>query len=143
MQYRRASELDPNYPLIQLGAVYERKGMNDQAIAEYLKKETRSGRSAAEIDALKSAYAVSGMKGYWLKQLELLKEQAKQRPVRPLELAELCAQTGEIDSAFQWLEKAFEERDPQLIFLRINPSFDSLRADSRFQNFLRRIGLAG
>jgi tetratricopeptide (TPR) repeat protein len=53
-QYRRTSELDPNYPLIHLGAVYERKGMNDQAITEYLKEETRSGRSEAEIDALKS-----------------------------------------------------------------------------------------
>jgi tetratricopeptide (TPR) repeat protein len=143
MQYRRASELDPNYPLIHLGAVYERKGMNDQAITEYLKEETRSGRSAGEIDALKSAYAASGMKGYWLKQLELLKEKAKQRPVRPLELAELYVQTGEKDSAFQWLEKAFEERDPQLIFLKTNPSFDGLYTDSRFQIFLRRIGLAG
>jgi Predicted integral membrane protein len=142
-QYRRTSELDPNYPLIQLGEVYERKGMNDQAITEYLKEEIRSGRSAAEIDALKSAYAASGMKGYWLTQLELLKEKAKQRPVRPLELAEVYAKTGEKDLAFQWLEKAFEERDPQLILLKTNSSFDGLHTDSRFQIFLRRIGLTG
>jgi len=142
-QYRSTSELDPNYPLIQLGKVYERKGMNDQAITEYLKEETRSGRSAAEIDALKSAYAASGMKGYWLKQLELLKENAKQRPVRPLELAELYAKTGEREQSFQCLEKAYEERDPQLILLRVNPSFDSLHTDSRFQSLLRRVGLAG
>ena len=143
-QYRRTSELDPNYPLIQLGEVYQRKGMNDQAITEYLKEETRSGRPAAEIDALKSAYAASGMKGYWLKQLELLKKKAQQgRPVRPLELAEVYAQTDQKDPAFQWLEKAFEERDPQLILLKTNPSFDGLHTDSRFQIFLRRIGLAG
>jgi TolB-like protein/DNA-binding winged helix-turn-helix (wHTH) protein len=142
-QYRSTSELDPNYPVNNLGATYERKGMNDQAIAEYLKEETRSGRSAAEIDSLRSAYAASGMKGYWLEQLELLKERAKQRPVRPLELAEVYAQTGEKDQAFQWLEKAYEEREPQLITLKVDPSFDSLHTDSRFQNFLRRIGFAG
>jgi hypothetical protein len=83
------------------------------------------------------------MKGYWLKQLELLKEKAKQRPVRPLELAEVYAQTGEKDPAFQWLEKAFEERYPRLILLKTNPSFDGLHTDSRFQIFLRRIGLTG
>jgi len=142
-QYRRASELDPNYPLINLGAVYEHKGMNDQAITEYLKEETRSGKSAAEIDALKSAYAASGMKGYWLTQLELLKEKVKQRPVRPLELAEAYAQAGEKDPAFQWLEKAFEERDPRLILLKTNSSFVGLHTDPRFQIFLRRIGLTG
>ena len=143
MQYRRASELDPNYPLIHLGEVYQHQGINDQAIAEYLKEEARSGRSVAELDLLKSAYAALGMRGYWQKQLELLKEKAKQRPARPLELAELYAQTGEKDSAFQWLEKAFEERDPRLIFLKINPSFDSLHTDPRFQTLTRRIGLPG
>jgi len=142
-QYRSTSELDPNYPLIHLGAVYEREGMNDRAITEYLKEETRSGRAAAEIDALKSAYAASGMKGYWLKQRELLKEKAKQRPVRPLEQAEHYAKTGDNDQAFLWLEKACEERDPQLILLRVNPSFDGLHTDPRFQILLRRIGLAG
>src|SRR5215831_1142395 len=69
-QYRKASELDPNFPLIELGKVYERKGMNEQAIGEYLKEETRAGRRDADLEALKAAYATSGMKGYWQKQLE-------------------------------------------------------------------------
>src|SRR5215813_7387043 len=78
-QFRKTSELDPNYPLINLGEVYQRMGMNEEAIAEYLKVEARSGRPAADLDGLKSAYATLGMEGYWQKQLELLKEKAKQR----------------------------------------------------------------
>jgi len=140
-QYRRTSELDPNYPLISLGRVYERKGMNEEAIAEYLKEEARSGRPAADVDALKAAYAASGLKGYWQKQLELLKEKAKQRPVRPLELAGLCAQTGDKEQAFEWLNKACEDHDPRLIALKIDPKFESLRSDPRFANLLRRVNL--
>lgn len=140
-QYRKTSELDPNFPLISLGGVYERKGMNNEAVAEYLKEEARLGRAAADIDALKAAYESSGMKGYWQKQLELLKEKAKQGPVRPLELAGLYAETGEKEQALEWLEKACDERDPRLISINVNPTFDGLRSDSRFQHLLRRVGL--
>jgi len=140
-QFRKTSELDPNYPLINLGEVYQRMGMNEEAIAEYLKVEARSGRPAADLDGLKSAYATLGMEGYWQKQLELLKEKAKQRPVRPLELALLCAQKGDKEEAFKWLNKACEERDPRLTGLKIDPKFESLRSDPRFANLLRRVNL--
>jgi TolB-like protein/DNA-binding winged helix-turn-helix (wHTH) protein/Tfp pilus assembly protein PilF len=138
-QYGKTSELDPNYPLIELGQVYERKGMNDEAIAEYLKQKARSGKSAAEIDALKAAYAAAGMKGYWL---ECLKEKAKQKPVRSLELAGLYARTGQKDQAFEWLVKAYEEHDPRLILLKVDPPFEGLRSDARFADLMRRVGLS-
>ena len=140
-QYRKASELDPTFPLIELGKVYERKGMNEQAIREYLKEPIRSHRPDADVVALKAAYAASGLKGYWQKQLELLKEKAKHTAVRPLELAELYAQTGAREQALEWLDKACERRDPRLIELRINPIFDSLHTDPRFRTLLRRVNL--
>ena len=140
-QYRKASELDPTFPLIELGKVYERKGMNEQAIREYLKEQIRSHRPDADVVALKAAYAASGLKGYWQKQLELLKEKAKHTAVRPLELAELYAQTGAKEQALEWLDKACERRDPRLIELKINPIFDSLHTDPRFRTLLRRVNL--
>jgi len=140
-QYRKTSELDPNFPLINLGIVYELKGMNDQAIAEYLKQEARSGRTAPDIDALKAAYAASGMNGYRQEQIELLKQKAKQRPVRPLELAGLYAQLDQKPQAFEWLVIAWEDRDPRLIALNVDPEFVNIRKDPRFAIFLRRIGL--
>ena len=48
---------------------------------------------------------------------------------------------GDKDKAFNLLEKAFAERDARMIFLKVEPWFDSLRSDPRFSDLLRRIGL--
>jgi hypothetical protein len=49
---------------------------------------------------------------------------------------------GEKEQAFEWLEKAYEERSSALVYLKVDPSFDSLRDDPRFTDLLRRIHLA-
>ncbi len=46
---------------------------------------------------------------------------------------------GENDLALEWLEKAYEERDVALIFLKVDPAYDSLRSDPRFQDLMRRM----
>jgi TolB-like protein/Flp pilus assembly protein TadD len=140
-QYRKTSELDPDFFLIDLGSVYERKGMNDEAVAEYLKKEVRSGMRAGEVAALKEAYAASGMRGYWQKRLDLMKEESKQRRVPALTLAELYARIDEKDQAFEWLDKAYEAHELALIFLKVNPIYEGLRSDLRYQDLVRRVGL--
>jgi hypothetical protein len=48
---------------------------------------------------------------------------------------------GEKDKAFEWLEKAYQERSEELLFLKVEPVLDPLRADPRFQSLIRRIGL--
>jgi hypothetical protein len=48
---------------------------------------------------------------------------------------------GEKSRALSWLEKAFRERSPLLIYLRVDPRFDALRSDRRFQDLVRRVGL--
>jgi hypothetical protein len=48
----------------------------------------------------------------------------------------------EKDQAFAWLEKAYQERAERLVFLKVEPMYDSLRSDPRFVNLLPRIGLA-
>src|SRR5260370_13418674 len=128
-QYRKTSELDPNYALINLGQVYERKGMNDEAVAEYLKDEARSGMPVEKVAALKAAYAASAMRGYWQKRLNLAKEDLKQRPLRPLMMAELSARADDKNQAFEWLEKAYEEEDMGLLSLKIEPFYASLHGD--------------
>jgi len=61
--------------------------------------------------------------------------------VIPTGVAILHAQLGEKDQAFEWFEKAYEERDGGLIFLNINRSSDPLRDDPRFQDLLLRMNL--
>jgi adenylate cyclase len=48
---------------------------------------------------------------------------------------------GDKDQGFDWLQKAFEDRSPGLLFLKIDPAFDAVRNDPRVQDLMNRIGL--
>ena len=48
---------------------------------------------------------------------------------------------GETDAALARLQRAYEDREDQVALLKIEPLFDSMHSDPRFQNLLRRIGL--
>jgi hypothetical protein len=50
------------------------------------------------------------------------------------------AELGESDAAFEWLERAFIDRDSELVSLRVDPAFDGVRAQFRFQDLIRRMG---
>ena len=68
---------------------------------------------------------------------------AKRKYVSPYSLAVVHTGLGEIDEAFTWLERAYEQRDGWLAgHVKIDPRFDPLRQDPRFDNLLRRIGLS-
>jgi hypothetical protein len=49
---------------------------------------------------------------------------------------------GEKEQALAWLVKAYEDRDVRLVFLKVEPKWDSLRADERFMDLIGRMGLA-
>lgn len=53
----------------------------------------------------------------------------------------LHARLGDKDEAFQWLEKAYQERSHSMAFIKTEPMFDSLHTNARFQDFIRRLGL--
>ena len=59
----------------------------------------------------------------------------------PLVIALAHTGVGDKDGAFAWLTKAYESRDPQLIWIRVEPQLESLRSDPRFQSMLRRMGI--
>jgi tetratricopeptide (TPR) repeat protein len=59
----------------------------------------------------------------------------------PLGVAKRYAEAGERDLAFQWLEKAFTERTPQLLHIVADPAYDDLREDPRYRDLIRRIGI--
>jgi len=138
---RDAVSLFPAYPQPYrcLVAVYEAKGMYQEAIAAYQKAESLSGASPAEVAALGQAYAKGGTRGYYLWKIEKLREKSKHDYVRPVDLAYLYAGLGEKDQAFSYLEKAYQDRDFMLNLLQIEPAFDPLRSDPRFQELLRRM----
>lgn len=53
----------------------------------------------------------------------------------------MYAEIGDRDTAFKWLEIGFQERDPVMVLLNVNPMFDGIRNDPRFRDLVRRVGL--
>ncbi len=138
-QHRKTLEMDLNFPPthLRLGAAYEQKGMYQEAIAEYQRAIELSGDNTKTSVVLGYAYAVSGRRAEAQKELDQLKEQSNS----PYDIAMIYTALGDKEQAFEWLEKAYEDRSGGLVFLKVDPGLDSLRSDPRFADLLRRVGL--
>jgi TolB-like protein/DNA-binding winged helix-turn-helix (wHTH) protein/Tfp pilus assembly protein PilF len=136
-------EMAPNYAWghFELARVYEQQGKLEEAAQESLKADDLFGTDPKKIAQLKEAMAKSGAQGYWRRTLENYRESAKSRYVPSVLVAEACVRVGDKDSAFEWLERGFEERDDLMIDLKVEPVFDGLRSDPRFQDLIRRVGI--
>ena len=62
-------------------------------------------------------------------------------PVPAMAYARAHAGTGDVDAAFEWLEEAFERKEPGLLGIGVDPKFDPLRDDLRFASLIERVGL--
>ena len=70
-----------------------------------------------------------------------LRVRAQKDGVGAYEVAFLYGTLGNEDEAFRWLDKAYEQRDPGLMYLKVDPTLDPLRSDPRFREVVRRVGL--
>jgi tetratricopeptide (TPR) repeat protein len=135
--------MEPNYGLTHwyLGMAYEEKANYGEALAELQKgKDLLKENVGVEAD-IGHAYAVSGAKEQAQKVINELQELSNQRYVSSYHIALIYTGLGEKDRAFEWLEKAYEERSDLLVYLKVEPRLDSLRSDLRFADLLRRMGL--
>jgi tetratricopeptide (TPR) repeat protein len=148
-QYDRAIEefrkvLEPNFPLTSFGLAraYEAKGMYAEAIAEFQKAVGLLEREPLALHALGHAYAVSGKRSEARKVLEELHQLREQRYVSAYWIAVVYAGLGENDQAWEWFERAYEERASFLGHdFKTDPRLDGLRSDPRYQDLLKRMGL--
>ena len=99
------------------------------------------GAPAEALEHLKQTYAEGGHAGIWRLVLQRAARQPQDFPA--MQLALMCGETGDLDSAFLHLDRALDGHDPSLVHLSIAPQWDSLRVDPRFGQRLARIGLAG
>jgi eukaryotic-like serine/threonine-protein kinase len=140
-QLKKTLELDSNFvgAHLWLGYAYAAKGQYEQAIAEY-KEVMKLGEDKTSTKIyLGYSLAVSGKKN---EALAILKEmQTTKEYVSPAELAVLYAGLGDKEQAFAALERAYAVHDFQLQYLKVEPSYDSLRSDPRFDDLVRRVGL--
>jgi TolB-like protein/Flp pilus assembly protein TadD len=142
-QEAKTLELDPNFWLshINLGRSYIQKGMHTEAISELQRACELSVGNTESRSFLGYAYAAAGRRDYALETLRELEEQSKHSYVPPYHLAIIHAGLGKKERALEWLERAFENHAVDLFTLKVEPMFDSLRSDPRFEDLLRRVGL--
>ena len=135
-------EFEPNFNSAHwtLGLAYREKGEYDAAI-EQLRKGITQMKAPAPLSHLAYAYAKMGRKDEAERLLEELKHLSTLRYVSSALIANIFVGLGDKDRAFEWLEKAYEERDFRMIFLKVAPMLDDLRSDPRFTDLLRRMGL--
>lgn len=122
-----------------LAYAYRAKGSYQEAIGALQKSRSLSGTRRAEVAALGEAFAKGGMRGFYLWELRRLMEASKHGDVRPVYIARLHGFLGEKDQAFLYLERAYAERDWHLTRLQVDPVWDPLRSDTRFQDIVRRM----
>jgi tetratricopeptide (TPR) repeat protein len=140
---QKTLELGPNFWIAHLflGRAYIRKGMYPEAIIELTKARESSGGHSQTIALIGYSLALSGNRAQALAVLDELKSLSAKRYVPPYNIAMVYNGLGDKDEAFAWLGKAFEERDLQLTFIKVDPTWDSIRSDSRFAALMQRIGL--
>jgi DNA-binding winged helix-turn-helix (wHTH) protein/Tfp pilus assembly protein PilF len=140
-QYRRAVSVAPKmyWSRLMLGSAYVQQGKFSEAFVE-LQQARRLNDSPQVLAALGHAYAAAGQRAEAQQVLAELQTLAQRKYVSPYDVATIYAALGEKEQAFDWLEKAYADRCGWLAWwLKVDPKFDSLRADERFTALLRRI----
>ncbi len=142
-QARRTLELEPNYVMARgfIALSYGYKSMFEECVAEY-QRCVKTVRSSANLAALGLGYAISGRTAEARAVVDELEDGVSYAYVSPVSLAQIYLNLGEKDRAFECFERAYQERDPWLLWNKVNPVFDSLHSDARFQYLLARIGLS-
>jgi tetratricopeptide (TPR) repeat protein len=113
-------------------------GRYEEAIDEW---RIVRGSESPFVQALERGYAEGGPRAAMLAVADSFAAAAATRPIDPLDVATYYAVAAERDPAFEWLERAYERKAPQLLHLTFVPYFDPIRDDPRFDDLLRRIGI--
>jgi serine/threonine protein kinase/tetratricopeptide (TPR) repeat protein len=141
-QAKAAVELAPNYWLshLQLGLAYEKKGDFARALQE-LEETRRMDDNSGVLEMLAGTYAAAGRPDEARRITEEMVKRSKKRYVCAYEVATTYSGLKDRESAFLWLRKSLDERADCSPWIAADPKLDALRADPRFQDLLRRLGL--
>jgi serine/threonine-protein kinase len=142
-QCDHAIELNPHFSPAYwiLGLVQEQRGEFEESVAAFQRAIQLSPRSPIMQAALGRTFALSGKREEALRILQELHKMAEKRYVSPFELASLDFALGQTDEGFEWLGKAFQDRCFELISLRVDPRWQSLKGNPRFHQLFSRLGM--
>lgn len=134
----RALDVTPANWSFLLGDVYAEKGMYAESISEFLK----SGDGPHSLGHLGNTYARAGNVDAARNAISRLEEHVRENGVGRYEIALVYTGLGKKQDAFKWLEEAYRAHDVGLLYIKIDPCLDPLRSDPRFDDLVRRVGLA-
>jgi TolB-like protein/Tfp pilus assembly protein PilF len=136
--YRRAAQLDPAHGDVQwdLGMALAFAGKKDEAMRQF-----RIGGSIHNTGAFEPGAAEWALLGEEAKAREALADWPGKNQERPLFVAYAYGLLGDAEAAADWLERAYAERDPQLMWAKVDPRLAKVRADARIQAVVRSVGL--
>ena len=141
-QLKKTLDMDPKFVPAQhaIEAAYAQNGMFKEAIGERQKVLTLSGNPdlAASIGEDFNASGYPGVMKSWL---EGLKEISKRSYVSSCNMAQIYARLGDKNQALAALEMALEQRDSNLTYVRVEPAFDEIRSDPRFQKVMQQLNM--
>jgi TolB-like protein/cytochrome c-type biogenesis protein CcmH/NrfG len=139
-QCRRTLELDPYYASVYvfLGRAYEHLDRPGDAVGAYLTPLAFRDENRDMVAALRAAAAQGGLEQFWKARLRYLLQEPD---VRTAAVANAYVRIGDHDTAIAWLERLYSERGAWIRGLKVQPVWDPLRSDPRFQDLLRRANL--
>jgi TolB-like protein/Flp pilus assembly protein TadD len=140
-QREKALELAPDFVLAldNLAEDYLRMSMYPEAVTTIERAMILAGRTPQLVANLARAYSMSGRKHEAETLLQELQERDKRGYVSPIYFAEVYVSLGNKDEAIKWLEKAHQEQNYGMLFIRIWPFWDPLRTDPRFDGLVRHM----
>lgn len=141
-QFRYVLQMEPNFPRAGVIAeAYVQKGMLADAI-DFVEKQMPNDNAPRHLAYLTYVYGRSGRQAQAQDTLDKLLALSRQEEFNPIELAQAYIGVGNKDQALASLEKAYSQRANGLTALKVDPLYDPLRSESRFQALLQRVGLA-
>jgi tetratricopeptide (TPR) repeat protein len=142
-QFRAVRELDPNFPRSGLiRQAYTQKGMFAEVQVELEQARKTHGDGPAICSELAYIYGRTAQQVQARQELAKLEQWNLRQSLDPVVFVVAYVGMGNNDLALAWLEKAYAQHSNAMTTLKVDPLYDPLRGDPRFQNLLRRVGLA-
>ncbi len=141
-KWRSVLDIDPEFPRAHMIVnAYAEKGMLADAVADVERRRPMLNTSAYWAE-LAYIYGRTGQTALAHRALGELQRASRREPIQAGAVAAVHAALGEKEEAMRWLQRAANEHSLDMTTLKVNPAFDAVRGDPRFQQLLVRVGLA-